>query len=254
MFFYKLTLSYDGTNYSGWQIQPNAPSIQEHIQNVLKRFLSATSMTVIGSGRTDAGVHALNQVAHFKWPLQIDLYLLQKALNGMLPKDIRIKKIEFAYEGFHAQHDAISKEYHYVLFLEPVINPFSRLYCWHVRAKMNLDILVSASKHFIGTHDFTAFANEAHKGSAAKNPIRTIHRLDIREMSEGLRLEFEGDGFLYGMVRNIVGTLVSVASLKRPIEDISLIFSSKDRRLASPAAPAQGLFLANVTYPNASTT
>jgi len=249
IYFYKLTIAYDGTCYSGWQIQPNATSIQEHVQKALQIYLKTDYLPVVGSGRTDAGVHARNQPAHFKWGSLLDLSLLRKALNGILPIDIRVKDIQRAREGFHAQHNAISKEYHYFLHLDPVLDPFSRLYCWHIHSKIDLDLLKDAAAQFIGKHDFSAFANEAHKGSASKNAVRTIFRIDLHPVNGGLRIEFEGDGFLYAMVRNIVGTMVAVASHRRPIEDIRLIFDSKDRRLASMAAPAKGLFLVQVNYP-----
>lgn len=248
MFYYKLTIAYDGTNYSGWQIQPNAISIQELIQNALKTFLHKERIVLIGSGRTDAGVHARAQVAHFRYEAEIDLYKLLSALNGILPRDIRIKHAELVDQRFHSQYSARGKIYHYHLCLDRVVDPFRRLYCWHVRRKLDMELLKSSASCFIGTHDFTAFANESHAGAAAKNPVRTIYRLDLIEEQGGVRLEFEGNGFLYKMVRNIVGTMVDVASLKRPYEDIQEIFVSKDRRKASLAAPPQGLFLVKVHY------
>lgn len=249
MHCYKLTLSYDGTHYSGWQIQPNAPSIQQHLQEALARFLSGEHLSVIGSGRTDAGVHALNQIAHFKTEHEISPNRLLLALNGLLPHDIRIKKVEIAPLHFHSQYSAIGKEYHYHLYLDRVMNPFRRLYCWHVLRKLDLTLLHEAAALFVGTHDFTSFANEPHAGSVAKNPVRMIYRLDICPTEGGLRLEFEGNGFLYKMVRNIVGTMVDVASQRLTIADVISIFEAKDRRCAGRAAPPQGLFLVNVTYP-----
>ena len=164
---YKLTLAYDGTCYSGWQIQPNAPSIQQHLQEALKTLLKGEQVSVIGSGRTDAGVHAAGQVAHFKIAHSLELNRLLLALNGLLPRDIRIKSVDAAPLSFHAQYSAIGKEYHYHLYLERVMDPFRRLYSWHVMRKMNLSLLKEAATLFVGTHDFISFANEAHKGSAA---------------------------------------------------------------------------------------
>ncbi len=248
MYAYKLIIAYDGTCYSGWQIQPNASSIQQVLQNVLK-ILLRTSVPVIGSGRTDAGAHAYGQVAHFKHTQFLDLSRFLLSLNGILPRDIRIKKIEPVSLDFHAQYSAIGKEYHYYLHLDPVMDPFRRLYCWHIHQKIDLDTLVKGSTYFVGTHDFTSFANEAHTGSAAHDPIRTLYRLDIKNIEEGVRFEFEGDGFLYKMVRNIVGTLVEAASGKRPLEEIQTILEMKDRRRAGIAAPSRGLFLVRVDYP-----
>lgn len=244
---YKLTISYDGTNYCGWQIQPTGTTIQELIQNGIKVLLKH-EITLIGSGRTDAGVHALEQVAHFKSELDINIPLFLKAINGMLPKDIRILSIEKATNSFHAQYDATSKIYHYHLCLDRYQSPFNRAFSYHVRHQFDEEAFRAAAKHFIGTHDFTAFANEPHKGSASKDPVRTITRLDIIPEPGGLRLEFEGDGFLYKMVRNIVGTLLEISCGKKKIEDLPAIFESKDRKLSGKSAAAHGLFLVKVHY------
>lgn len=248
MHCYKLIIAYDGTNYSGWQIQPNAPSIQQHLQEALCCILRNEHITVIGSGRTDAGVHAAGQVAHFHWQEELDFRRVLLSLNGLLPRDIRVKSIEIAPPSFHAQYDAIGKEYHYHIHLDPVMNPFQRLYAWHCHAHVDIALLEEAATHFVGKHDFTAFANEAHRGSAAKDPVRDLYRLDIVRIEGGLRLEFEGDGFLYKMVRNIVGTLIQVSSGQRSLDDIAAIFASKDRKQAAMAAPPQGLFLVRVDY------
>ncbi len=246
---YKLILTYDGTHYSGWQIQPNAPSIQQHLQKALAIFLGIEHVGVVGSGRTDAGVHALNQVAHFKIEHKISTNRLLPALNGLLPRDIRVKRVEHAPLHFHAQHSATGKEYHYYLYLERVMDPFRHRYSWHILRQLDLALLAEAANLFIGTHDFTSFANERYAGAVAKNPIRTIYRLDIIPNEGGVRLEFEGNGFLYKMVRNIVGVLVDAASYRLSLADINSIFKAKDRRQASCAAPPQGLFLVKVKYP-----
>lgn len=248
MYAYKLILAYDGTHYSGWQIQPNAPSIQQTVQDALKIILRQ-SVILIGSGRTDAGVHASGQVAHFCYLEPLDCNQLLISLNGLLPRDIRVKQIDFVPSDFHAQYHAIGKEYHYYLYLDRVMDPFKRLYCWHVHRTLDLDLLVRASSYLVGRHDFTSFANEAHAGSASRNPVRTLYRLDMHYIEGGIRLEFEGDGFLYKMVRNIVGTLVEIASGKRPLEDIHRLLQVKDRCQAGQAAPPQGLFLVRVDYP-----
>lgn len=246
---YKLIISYDGTDYSGWQIQPNAPSIQQHLQDAIDKCSGGKPHTVIGSGRTDAGVHALAQVAHFDSEAAHETSRLQLMLNGILPRDIRVKHVEEVSKQFHAQRSALGKEYHYHLHLDRVADPFRRLYCWHLFKKVDLALLHEAASLFVGTHDFTSFTNEPHSGSAARNPVRTLFRLDPVPIAGGLRLEFEGNGFLYKMVRNIVGSLIDVASSKCPLEELSEIFKAKDRRRAGRAAPPQGLFLVNVTYP-----
>lgn len=245
---YKLLIAYEGTAYNGWQIQSNAHSIQELIQHAIETIIRE-KITLIGSGRTDAGVHALGQMAHFKTDNEVNLSKLLRSLNGILPRDIRVLSAEPAAFDFHAQKDAVSKTYHYHLYLDAIQDPFHRLYSWHVyERRCDLDLLEKASQLFVGTHDFTSFANESHEGSAAINPIRTIYHLNIMEKTGGVTLAFNGNGFLYKMVRNIVGTIVEVSSHKRPLEDIPRLFSARDRRLAGQAAPAHGLFLMQVDY------
>ncbi len=244
---YKLTIAYDGTAYSGWQIQNNAVSIQSLIEEALATILR-TPTPVVASGRTDAGVHAKAQVAHFICETTPDLKKLQLSLNGILPDDIRILSIQEAAPDFHARYGAVSKEYHYHIHLERTTDPFKRLYAYHDYSPLDLEKMKQAASCFVGTHDFTTFANEASKGSAAKDPVRTITRLDICQEPGGIRLEFEGDGFLYKMVRNITGTLLDVARGKISVESIPQLFEAKNRSLASPAAPSRGLFLVKVNY------
>ncbi len=244
---YKLIIAYDGTNYGGWQTQPNAPSIQSHIEEVLKTVLRHP-LSITGSGRTDAGVHALAQVAHFHFDHEIAVKRTLLSLNALLPPDIRIRDIQLAPTHFHARFSAKAKIYHYHIHLGASRDPFKRLYSYHPRYKVDLELLKKAAKYFIGTHDFSSFANEAHKGSASKDAIRTIYRLDIIEEEGGIRLEFEGNGFLYKMVRNSVGTLLDIAKGKIPIESLPSIFEAKDRRKAGKSAPPQGLFLIEVKY------
>lgn len=246
---YKALIAYDGTNYCGWQIQPNGIAIQEAIQDKMAIILREKT-SLIGSGRTDAGVHAIGQVANFHSHPIPDLHKFRYSLNALLPPDIRIRSVEEAPMHFHAQYSPIGKTYHYHLTLDRVQMPFVRLYALHVRMKLDLSLLAKAAKLFVGKHDFTSFANEAHLGSASIDPVRTLHRLDLVEEEGGVRLEFEGDGFLYKMVRNIVGTLLEVASGKRPIEEIDRIFKAKDRKLAGQAAPPHALFLMHVNYPD----
>lgn len=249
---YRLTIAYDGTQYHGWQIQPNGISIQEIIENTLKILLKR-DIHIIGSGRTDAGVHAKAQIAHFKYYLdentkELDLYKMMASLNGILPLDIRIKKIEEAPTDFHSQYSAKGKIYHYHICLDKIQEPFNRLYSWHMHWPIDRKLLFEATQLFIGTHDFTSFANEAHRGSASKDPVRTIQRLDVIDEEGGIRLEFEADGFLYKMVRNIVGMLIQVASGKEPLDRIKEVFVAKNRQIAPQSAPPQGLFLYEVKY------
>lgn len=248
MHCYKMTIAYDGTDFHGWQIQPNGCSIQQLIQNALQMITNYESIKVIGSGRTDAGVHARGQTAHFKIDSQINLRRTLFSLNGLLPPTIRVLKLEEVSPDFHARYSAVGKEYHYYLYLDPILNPFLRLYNWHLKRKIDLNVLKEAARLFVGTHDFTSFSNESHRGSAAINPVRTVYRVDVVESESGVRIEFEGNGFLYKMVRNIVGLLVDVAANKIGIHEIQTIFEAKDRRESSQTAPPQGLFLMRVIY------
>ena len=244
---YKLLIAYDGTDFGGWQFQDNAPSIQEHIEQALSTALR-TPISIVGSGRTDSGVHALAQVAHFSYDAEIVPMRLLLSLNALLPHTIRILDITSVPEDFHAIYSAKGKLYTYHLHLDKQENPFKRLHSYRPLYPVNLGLLKEAAAHFVGTHDFTSFANQADVGSAAKNAVRTIHRLDVIDEEGGVRLEFQGTGFLYKMVRNIMGTLLEISSGKIPIETLPEIFAAKDRRRAGQTAPAHGLFLTQVFY------
>jgi tRNA pseudouridine38-40 synthase len=249
MYNYKMTIAYDGTLYCGWQVQPNGTSIQELIQKALKVILRC-DVNATGAGRTDAGVHACAQIANFKTEEELNIFRFKHSLNGLLPHDIRILEIIPVPEEFHAQRDAVSKIYHYYITTSRIQDPFKRLYRYHVREKIDIELLHKAAKQFVGTHDFTSFSNEAHLGAASKNAVRKIMRLDLIEEQDGWRLEFEGDGFLYKMVRNIVGTMLDIAKGNRQLGEIPIMLAARDRRAAGQAAPAHGLFLIQVAYPD----
>ncbi len=239
---YKVKISYDGTRYSGWQIQPSGLSIQQVLQETLSRILQE-SISVTGSGRTDAGVHAIGQIAHFSADVDNQRRLL-RSLNGLLPPDIRIHSIEEVSEDFHARYSARGKIYHYHLWLEETHHPLKRHHHLHHPYPLDIDRLKHGAAHLVGTHDFTSFANSPTEGSVAKNPVRTIYRIDCIPQEGGMRLEFEGEGFLYKMVRNIVGTLLD----RDRVDQIPKILAARDRRNAGRAAPPHGLFLVEVHY------
>ena len=241
---YLLTIAYDGTHYSGWQVQSNATCIQPLIQHSLQTALR-TTLELTGSSRTDAGVHALGQIAHFDVPFEIDLILLRRSLNALLPADIRILEVRPVSDTFHARYSATSKVYHYRLHLDPVLDPFKRLYCHPIFGSFDRSRLKAAVGQFIGTKDFTSFAN-VKKGTV--NPIRTLYRLDVVDEPGGMRLEFEGNGFLYKMVRNLTGALLAIGSYKLNPDEIESIFSAKDRTQAPPTAPAKALTLMQIHY------
>lgn len=244
---YKLTISYDGSQYSGWQYQPNSISIQEVIEKAFFTLLQKP-IRLISSSRTDAGVHALGQVAHIILDHKADLHKLIYSLNGLLPSDIRIKEIEEVPLSFHARFHAKKKIYHYHLFCEKFHSPCNRLYSHHVRHRFNIEALKEAIPYFIGTHNFKAFANENTKGSASSSPIKTIYTINVVEQLGGYRLEFEGSGFLYKMVRNIVGTLLECSKGKLSPHAIPELMESGDRRKLPKSAPAHGLFLMQIDY------
>lgn len=242
---YKLIISYDGTQYSGWQVQENGISIQSLIQQALETALRH-KLDLTGSGRTDAGVHALGQTAHFDTDLPLDLPRLRLSLNALLPPDIRILEIIPVAPNFHARYSATSKIYHYHLHLDPVSDPFTRLYRTQVFGPFDLSLLQQGTHCFLGTHDFTSFANV--KPQPTTDTIRTIKRIDVVNQKGGIRLEFEGEGFLYKMVRNMTGTLLELAAGKIGLEEIPQTLAARDRKAAGPAAPAHGLFLMEVLY------
>lgn len=246
---FRLTIAYDGTRFSGWQVQPRSPSIQGTIENALSTLLRAPHR-IIGSGRTDAGVHARGQVAHFTTDCACNPKQILHSLNGMLPDDIRILNMEPAQDTFHAQISALSKEYHYHLWFEKIVDPFVSRYRYHFcYDRFSLKSLEEATQDFVGTHNFATFANI---GSHVGSTIRTIKRLTLVPQEGGVRLEFEGDGFLYKMVRNIMGTLLEISIGKRTKEEIQTLFAAQDRRAAGPAAPPKGLFLMCVNYSHSS--
>lgn len=245
---YKLKIAYEGTAYSGWQNQRNANTVQKEVETALQLLLKEET-PIYGASRTDAGVHALGQIAHFTCPDIPDLKRFFYSLNGLLPKDIRIKNLELEKDKFHARYSAKKKTYHYFLSLGVHQDPFERHFASHIYRRLDLEILKKACSCFLGSHNFSAFANESNEGCARTKPVKNMTKLEFIQIRENIyRLELEADGFLYKMVRNIVGTLLEVASGKMKIEAIPEIFASKDRKKAGFAAPAKGLFLVKVYY------
>lgn len=243
-----MTIAYDGTNYSGWQIQPRAISIQATLEDALRTFLRQ-DLHLIGAGRTDAGVHALGQVAHFSSQQEINTFRFMTSVNSLLPNEIRVLSIEKVSQEFHAQYSAVGKIYHYFLTVGENRDPFSRDYRFHLPYNVDLQLLHEAAQLVVGKHDFCAFANVSSEGVASYDSIRNIKRIElVCEGGSKMHLEFEGDGFLYKMVRNLVGTFLEVATKKRSLSDISEILLSRDRRRAGKTAPAHGLFLMQVLY------
>lgn len=242
---YKCVIAYDGSQFSGFQIQPQARTVQGEIEAVLKKMHKGKRMKVVGSGRTDAGVHAYGQVVHFDSPLQIEEAKWQTALNSLLPADIVFRSIVKTDQAFHARHSAIAKEYRYKIYTSPSRNPFKRHYALHFPFPLNTEKIKEAIPLLVGTHDFTSFCSAktdvAHK-------VRTVTSIDIREQGDELIFIFNGEGFLYHMVRIMTGTLLEIGNGKRQPEEITAILQGKDRTLAGKTAPPEGLYLSSVFY------
>ena len=242
---FKLIIEYDGSRYHGWQRQKNELSIQGEIEVALKT-ITQKSVTVISSGRTDAGVHAEGQVANFKCDTRLKSEALMNGLNSLLAEDIKIKACEAVDASFHARYDAKSKIYHYKILNRPRPAAIGRQYLWFVRKALNREAMQAAIAHIIGRHDFKAFVGS---GSPRQSSIRKVYSADLVAHESGLLLfHIEADGFLRYMVRNIVGTLVDVGLEKLTPHDFKRILDCKDRSQASATAPAQGLTLVKVNY------
>ena len=242
---FKLTIEYDGTHYCGWQRQKADPTIQAAIETALSAMLRRP-VIVTGSGRTDAGVHALGQVANFKADTQLGPDVFLKGLNSLLPADIVIRACETAPESFHARYDVRTKHYCYRILNRRLPAAIGRQYAWHIRRPLNIEVMNAAAATLRGTHDFKAFEGA---GSPRSSTVRTVWRADLATAADDhLTLDIEGNGFLRFMVRNIVGTLVEIGMGKRPANQMSAILAACDRSRAGATAPAHGLCLMGVSY------
>lgn len=252
----KLELSYDGTNYSGWQTQPDVPTIQQTLENVLRK-ITGEAIHITGSGRTDAGVHALKQVAAFTTESRLTADVFQRALNGFLPPDIRILHAGEVPPDFHPISHAISKRYRYLIDDNRPTFPFTRNYRWIRHETLGLETMRRAAEFLLGKHDFSCFETT---GSPRKTSVRTVMEVLVDRMEERpgfypplVRIEVRADGFLYNMMRAIAGTLVLLGTdAKRGKSDperMRRIIESKNRSQAGPTAPPQGLYLMDVAYP-----
>jgi len=242
----RLILAYDGTPFAGWQSQSHRNTIQDHVERAFERILGR-QIRVHGAGRTDAGVHALAQCAHADLP---NNYLSTarwiEALNALLPPAIRVLRCQYVSNDFHARLSAKGKIYRYRIWLAPVLPPFEYGQAWHILRPIDHNVLKRAAKQFVGTHDFAGFA--ANRGKQEKSTVRTIYSVRVRQKGRCVTIEFDGDGFLYKMVRLIVGSLVKCALGKMRIEDVVTRLNSGQVGSARFAAPAEGLFLVRVRY------
>jgi tRNA pseudouridine38-40 synthase len=242
---FKIVVEYDGTYYYGWQRQEEKPTIQAEIERTLC-LITHQPIVVIGSGRTDAGVHAIGQSASFHCDTNLTPDIIQRALNGLLPKDIVIRECMEMSRKFHARFDVISKTYHYRILNQRIPSAMERHFAWHIQNTLEVDAMQKALNYLVGTHDFKAFEGS---GSPRAHTIRTIHQADILKKENSLWcVVINGNGFLRYMVRNIVGTLVRIGLKKKQPEEMKSILLSKDRSMAAATAPAHGLFLVEVRY------
>lgn len=237
-------LQYDGTDYVGWQRQPNGVSIQELVERAIEP-IEGRPVTIVGAGRTDAGVHALGQVASVQLQSAIDAATLVRALNATLPEDVRVASAEEAAPDFNARFSAIGKVYAYRIWRGAFLPPFERRYVWHVPPPLDVERMREAARPLTGSHDFSAFRAA---GSDAATSERTIRDLRVDAEDERMTLTIAGDGFLRYMVRAITGTLVEVGQGRRPVESVAAALASRDRAQAGPTAPAKGLVLMRVEY------
>jgi tRNA pseudouridine38-40 synthase len=242
---FKLTIEYDGTDYNGWQSQRNGRTIQDEIEKAIG-IMTRQKITLIGAGRTDAGVHALGQIANFFCDTAIEPGEFIKGLNSILPTDIVIRDCATIHHGFHSRYDARGKRYNYRIVNREIPPAIGRQYIWFIRKKIDVDAMQEAASYLAGTHDFKAFEGT---GSPRKSTIRKVLKADVLlKKADMIVFEIEADGFLRFMVRNIVGTLIDVGLAKITPGDFRNIMESRDRGNAGITAPPQGLFLIEVKY------
>lgn len=240
---YLTTFSYDGSNYSGYQIQPNKKTIEEEFEKVLKKIFQS-EIKIYASGRTDAKVHALNQSAHFDLNKDIEINKLIKAINSLLPNDIYVNSIIKVNDDFHARYNAKKKEYIYKINIGEY-NPIEKDYVFQYNKPLNIKKMKKALKYFKGKHDFKAFSKVR---EFDENFIRTIYKANLERKENIIIISFVGDGFLRYMVRNMVGLLIEIGSEKKAIKEVNRVLESKDRKESGIIASPEGLYLKRVFY------
>lgn len=242
---YKCVIAYDGTDFAGYQVQPEKRTIQSEFEAVLAQMHKGTIIKVTASGRTDSGVHAKGQVLHFESPLTFPTENWIKAFSALLPTDIIVLEVDIVPDDFHARFHTTGKEYRYIVARSKLRDPFKRNYAYHYPYPLNVEAMREAISYLIGTHDFTSFCSAK---TEVVDKVRTIKEMDFEESDDFLVFRFVGEGFLYNMVRILVGTLLDVGSGKMSPHDMSGILDKRDRSFAGKTAPAQGLYLWKVFY------
>ena len=242
----KLTVAYDGAAFAGWQSQAHRNTVQDMLEHAFQK-ISGTRIRVHGAGRTDAGVHALAQCAHVDLPdRRLSLERWTKALNSTLPPAIRILRCQFMPQNFHARFSATGKLYRYRIWAAPILPPLEFGRAWHISSPLDVDLLKTAGKKFVGTHDFAAFA--ANRGKKEQDTMRTIRSVQIRRSGSRIAIEIAGDGFLYKMVRLMVGAMTHVALNKMNVDEIVARLKSGHADGSRFVAPAKGLYLVKIWY------
>lgn len=246
-FRYKAVIAYDGTQFAGFQVQPNTRTIQGELENVLSKLSKGEKIRVHGSGRTDAGVHARGQVIHFDFPFYIEPDGMQKALNALTTNEVTFSLVEQTDDQFHSRYLAKGKMYKYTVDNNQFRDPFLRHFSCHHRYPMTIDPVTEGLSYLVGTHDFTSFAS-THGETATK--VRTIYQatVEVDETTNKWTFTFVGNGFLYNMIRILMGTLLEVADGRRAASDIPLILEAKDREAAGKTSAPEGLCMEKVYY------
>jgi len=241
---YRLTLTFEGTGYHGWQVQPNAVTVQEVVAGAIERTVGQ-KVNLLGCGRTDTGVHAENYVASFQAESDIAPERMRSALNSRLPEDIVVTACDIAPDDFHATRSATGKLYRYTIATGPVPPVFERRTVYWVPQPLDVDAMQAAARHLVGEHDFASFVTEH---DPAKDTVRRIRRLDVERGERTITITVEGNGFLYNMVRTIAGCLIAVGRGSRTPDWLREVLAARDRRRAVDTAPAQGLCLVKPFY------
>ncbi|XP_039136600.1 tRNA pseudouridine synthase A 1 isoform X1 [Dioscorea cayenensis subsp. rotundata] len=250
---WRMVIAYDGAKFRGWQYQESPPTIQCIIERALTCItkLERKELSLVGASRTDSGVHAWGQVAHFVTPFTYDsLESLHAAVNGLLPREIRVREIGPTCPEFHARFSTKSKIYHYKIYNNAIMDPFQCQYAYHSVHKLNPEVMREAALHFVGKHDFSSFANASHN-DRLPNPVKEIFRFDVVEMGHMLQLEVDGTGFLFRQVRNMVALLLQIGREALPPDIIPEILAARDRRALARyalSAPPHGLCLMSINY------
>ncbi|MFS0962661.1 tRNA pseudouridine(38-40) synthase TruA [Enterococcus durans] len=244
---YKAIIAYDGTNFNGFQKQPNGRTVQEEIEQTLTKMANGKEITVFGSGRTDAGVHAMGQVIHFDYPEERPLERMRFALDKQSPEDIAVKKVAIVSEDFHARYLVKEKTYQFRVDIGKPRSPFRRHYASYFPYPIDVEKIQRALPDLLGTHDFTSFCAS---GSSIEDKVRTIYeaKMEVNETGDELLFTFRGNGFLYKMIRILVGTLLKIGNGRLAEDSIPEIIAKKDRNAAGPTAHPEGLYLYEVKY------